>query len=194
MPKNSRFSRISKFIVLPLIPTGFYSNIARVRKRRRTQRGKDLACQSSKIDHQHLAKSAFSRIVLRIALRGFSGVSAIGSVRVAANAYLFFVAAAVSGVGGVSAGGFVPAVPCSNEHIHGNSVVKAFLSESRGTRALVNVRLCSGKFARGTPAATIKPVRVVSSVVEHLVYTEKSAVLRFPRSARENAVFIGETD
>src|SRR5438876_11726653 len=66
MPKNSRFSRISKFIVLPLIPTGFYSNIARVRKRRRTQRGKDppsdsdprsdgefgknLACQSSKID------------------------------------------------------------------------------------------------------------------------------------------------
>jgi len=70
----------------------------------------------------------------------------------------------------------VPVVPCSNEHVHGNSVVKAFLSESRGTRALVNVRLCSGKFARGTPAATIKPVRVVSSVVEHLVYTEFWAV------------------
>src|SRR5438552_18437652 len=105
MPKNSRFSRISKFIVLPLIPTGFYSNIARFRKRRRTQRGKDpppdsdprsdavfgkdLACQSSKIEHNHLANSASSRTVLRIALRAFSGVSALGSVRVSEYACLF---------------------------------------------------------------------------------------------------------
>jgi hypothetical protein len=31
---------------------------------------------------------------------------------------------------------------------------------------------CSEEFAGDTPAATIKPLRAVSSVVEHLVYTE----------------------
>jgi hypothetical protein len=45
---------------------------------------------------------------------------------------MVFVAANVSGVVEVSAEGFVSVVPCSNEHIQQNSVVKAFSSENRG--------------------------------------------------------------
>jgi hypothetical protein len=56
-------------------------------------------------------------IVCKIAMRGFNDASAIDSVRVAADACVAFVAPDLYGVAEVLAGGFEPAVPCSNEHI-----------------------------------------------------------------------------
>ena len=63
-------------------------------------------------------------------MRGFNDVSAINSVPVAAGACGAFVAADVCGIVGVSAGCFVPVVPCSNEHIRWNSTVKTFSIET----------------------------------------------------------------
>jgi hypothetical protein len=55
---------------------------------------------------------------------------------------------------------------------------QGILQPKLGPRALVNVGSCRGltrfaKFAGDTPAATVKRLGAVSSVVEHLVYTER---------------------
>jgi hypothetical protein len=65
-------------------------------------------------------------------LRGFNDVSAIDSVRVAADACVALVAPDLFGVAEVLAGGFVPVIPCSNEHIRRKSAVKALSGETRG--------------------------------------------------------------
>src|SRR5438046_3520416 len=78
-------------------------------------------------------------MVSRFCVRGLSGVSPISGARVVVHACVVLVAADGSGVVEVSAAGFVSGVPCSNEHIRRNSLVKTFLSESRWTRASVNV-------------------------------------------------------
>ena len=63
-------------------------------------------------------------------VESFNDLSAIDSIRVAADACVFFFGAGVSGVAGVSAGSLVSVVPCSHEHIRRNSAVKALSSET----------------------------------------------------------------
>jgi hypothetical protein len=70
----------------------------------------------------------------KIALRGFNGVSAIDSVQVAADACVALVAPDLFGVAEVLAGGFVPVVPCSNEHkrtvFGGQGILRKLVNES----------------------------------------------------------------
>ena len=63
-------------------------------------------------------------------MRGFNGVSAIDSVQVAADACVDLVAPDLFGVAEVLAGGFVPVVPCSNEHIRANFEGQGILEAS----------------------------------------------------------------
>jgi len=84
-------------------------------------------------------------------LRGFNDVSAINSVRVAGDACAAFAATDVSEVAQVSAGGFVPVVPCSNEHIRQNSAVKTFSGEIRGN--LISDAPPFGRLPYGEPDA-----------------------------------------
>jgi hypothetical protein len=73
-------------------------------------------------------------------LRGFNDVSAIESVRVAADAVVAFVAAAVYGIAEVSAAGFVSVAPCSNEHMMAKVSGQGIKQGKPTTRASVNVR------------------------------------------------------
>ena len=67
-----------------------------------------------------------------MALRDFNDASAIDSVQVAADVCVALVVPKVYAFVEVLAGGFVSVVPCSNEHIWGNWVVKTVSSETRG--------------------------------------------------------------
>ncbi len=85
-------------------------------------------------------------------MRGFNDVSPIDSVRVVAHACVVFVAADVSVVSEVSAEDFVSVVPCSNEHIRRNSLVKAFSTETRGARVGTALRIVDYLWCRSATA------------------------------------------
>jgi glycine/serine hydroxymethyltransferase len=103
-------------------------------------------------------------------LRGFNDVSAINSVPVAAGACLACVAGDVFGVVVVSAGCFVPVVPCSNEHIKRNSTVKTFSIETGGLvvwrpRRITNA-IDYAKFYSRSHQAVIRVYDAVGNVIE----------------------------